>query len=117
MEERPARFHRAARRELPEHAALALAGSDRGPAPAQFGVRTVIIMFRDLLCAALLTCSAFSYGAEIKVVGGSAVIPVMNLLIPQFERASGHRVHADFDAAIGAVTERIEKGEPADVAI
>ena len=55
--------------------------------------------------------------AELKVVGGSAVVPIMDVLIPQFERASGHKVVSDFDAAIGAVAKRIEMGERADVVI
>lgn len=55
--------------------------------------------------------------ADIKVLGGSAVIPPMEVLIPRFERSSGHRVIADFDGAIGAMTKRIQGGEAADVVI
>jgi len=69
---------------------------------------------RDLWVALLLVSSASLHAAEIRVVGGSAVIPAMDALIPQFERSSGNTVRSDFDAAIGAVTARIEKGELAD---
>lgn len=64
----------------------------------------------------LCTCSATS-AAEIKVLAGSAVAPVMNELIAEFEQSSGHRVLSDFDGAIGAMTDRLSKGEAADVGI
>ena len=70
-----------------------------------------------ILCAALFTVCNDAPAAEIKVVGASAVIPVMEVLLPQFERASGHKVVADFDGAIGAMTKRIQGGEAADVVI
>ena len=38
-------------------------------------------------------------------------------LIPEFERSSAHKVTFDFNGAIGAMTERIQKGEAADVVI
>lgn len=41
----------------------------------------------------------------------------MAVLIPQFERSSGHKVTFDFDGAIGAMTERVKAGEAADVVI
>jgi len=68
-------------------------------------------------CAALLSIFNVAYAADIKVLGGSAVITVMEVLIPQFERASGHKVTADFDGAIGAMAKRIQGGEAADVVI
>jgi molybdate transport system substrate-binding protein len=55
--------------------------------------------------------------AEIKVLAGSAVTPVMIELITKFEQSSGHKVLSDFDGAIGAMTDRLLKGEAADVAI
>ena len=55
--------------------------------------------------------------AEIKVVSGSAVAPVMIELIARFEKSSGHRVSFDSDGAIGAITARLLNGEAADVAI
>ena len=55
--------------------------------------------------------------AEIKVIGGSAVIPAMAELIPKFEQASGHKVRMDFDGAIGQMTDRVRKGEAADIVI
>jgi molybdate transport system substrate-binding protein len=39
------------------------------------------------------------------------------VLIPQFEQTSGHKVAFDFNGAIGAMTDRVQKGEAADVVI
>jgi molybdate transport system substrate-binding protein len=61
--------------------------------------------------------STLADGAEIKVIGGSAVIPAMAELIPKFEQSSGDKVRTDFDGAIGAMTDRVRKGEVADVVI
>ncbi len=55
--------------------------------------------------------------AEIKVLAGSAVTPVMTELIAKFEQSSGRKVRFDFDGAIGAMTDRVRRGEAADVLI
>ena len=65
----------------------------------------------------LLSAGVAASAAEIKVVAGSAVTPVMDDLLAAFEASSGHKVVADFDAAIGAMTDRILNGEAADVVI
>jgi molybdate transport system substrate-binding protein len=75
---------------------------------------------QNLMCAVLVLIvsgSPLTQSAEIKVIGGSAVIPAMDELIPRFEQASGHKVRTDFDGAIGAMADRVRKGEVADVAI
>src|SRR5258707_14447742 len=41
----------------------------------------------------------------------------MAVLIPQFEQSSGHKVAFDFNGAIGAMADRVQKGEAADVVI
>src|SRR5947209_1537873 len=69
------------------------------------------------LIALFVSGSAIADAAEIKVIGGSAVIPAMAELIPKFEQLSGHKVRADFDGAIGQIADRIHKGEVVDVAI
>ena len=61
--------------------------------------------------------STLASAAEIKVVGGSALIPAMTDLIPKFEQSSGHKVRTDFDGAIGTMTDRVRKGEVADVVV
>ncbi|HUQ74814.1 MAG TPA: molybdate ABC transporter substrate-binding protein [Burkholderiales bacterium] len=69
----------------------------------------------------LLLGLAFAVGGaaadDVKVLTGSAMDEPMHVLIPQFERATGHRIVMDSDGAIGAMAKRIENGEPADVLI
>lgn len=75
---------------------------------------------RFLTCAIIslfASSSTISDAAEIKVIGGSAVISVMAQLIPKFEQVSGHKVRADFDGAIGQIADRLHNGEVADVVI
>lgn len=55
--------------------------------------------------------------AQIKILAGSAIDTTMAVLIPQFEQSSGHKVVFDFDGAIGAMTDRVQNGEAADVVI
>lgn len=77
-------------------------------------LRPVAQALASLLVIALINVAS---AADIKAIGGSAVIPGMEILIPQFERTFGHKVIADFDGAIGAMTKRIQAGEAADVVI
>jgi molybdate transport system substrate-binding protein len=67
--------------------------------------------------AAIICCGTIASAAEIKVLAGSAVTPVMIELIAKFELSTGHKVLSDFDGAIGAMTDRVLKGEAADVII
>ena len=43
------------------------------------------------------TASGVLNAAEIKVLSGAALKPVMSELIPPFERSSGHKVTIDYD--------------------
>jgi len=54
--------------------------------------------------------------AEIKVLCSTALKAVMEDLVPQFERATKHRVVITFGLA-SALTQRIEAGEAFDVAV
>ena len=65
----------------------------------------------------LLLCFTPAVAAELKLVGGSAIAPVMAELIPRFEKSSGHHVTSELNAAIGAMTARVQQGEAADVII
>jgi molybdate transport system substrate-binding protein len=69
------------------------------------------------LVVLLGSAGAVATAADFKVLAGSAVTPVMPELVAAFEQASGHAVRSDFDGAIGAMTDRVLKGEAADVAI
>lgn len=82
-------------------------------------VRRFGLVYRMVLgtVASIAIATSIASAAEIRVIGGSAVVPVMDVLIPRFERTSGHKVVADFDGAIGAMATRIDMGAPADVII
>src|SRR4051794_30017655 len=65
-----------------------------------------------------LACHAgAAAAAAIRILAGSAIDTTMSELIPGFEKVSGHKVSFDFDGAIGAMTERVRRGETADVVI
>ena len=74
-------------------------------------------MVRSLLVIAASAVAASASAAEIKVLTGSALDAPLRVLIPQFERAGGHRVTMDSDGAIGAMAKRVASGEAADVLI
>jgi molybdate transport system substrate-binding protein len=54
--------------------------------------------------------------SALKVLSGSGVQPVMNEIIPQFERTSGHKVSFVY-GTVGEMADRVQKGEIADMVI
>ena len=69
------------------------------------------------LCVlALGTASGVATAGEIKVLSAVGVKPVMTELVPQFERASGHKVRIDY-GTVGALVGRVQQGEAADVVV
>ncbi|MGH6642799.1 MAG: molybdate ABC transporter substrate-binding protein [Bradyrhizobium sp.] len=54
--------------------------------------------------------------AEIKLLSAVALHPAIDALIPDFEKSSGHKVTVAYGTA-GAVAERVQKGEAADIVI
>jgi molybdate transport system substrate-binding protein len=54
--------------------------------------------------------------AEIKALCASALHPAIDALMPNFEKSSGHKVTVAYGTA-GAVADRVEKGESADIVI
>lgn len=54
--------------------------------------------------------------AEIKLLCASALHPVIDALIPDFEKSSGHKVTVAYGTA-GAVADRVQKGEAADLVL
>src|SRR6187200_3110837 len=77
---------------------------------------------RTLLVAALLaglsatTMGHTAYAAEIKVLSAGAMRGVVDALLPEFEKTTGHKVTVD-NATAGVLAKRIEDGEAFDVAI
>src|SRR4051812_12981725 len=54
--------------------------------------------------------------ADIKCLWPNALRPVLSDIIPQFERATGHKVKAEWGTS-QALTDRVSKGEVVDVVI
>jgi molybdate transport system substrate-binding protein len=64
----------------------------------------------------LVAASSVTLAAEIKILSGSGVQPVMAELVPKFEQLTGHKVTFDY-GTVGGMADRIAKGEQADVII
>jgi molybdate transport system substrate-binding protein len=73
---------------------------------------TVILGLSLLGTTAGTTASA----AEIKLLSAVALHPAIDALLPDFEKSSGHKVVVAYGTA-GAVADRVQKGEAADVVI
>jgi molybdate transport system substrate-binding protein len=77
-------------------------------------MRTVLLGFAMVLMAAGTPRAAA--GAEIKVLTAGAFKQVLLALVPDFERATGHKVTVQNDT-VGALTKRIAGGEAFDLAV
>jgi molybdate transport system substrate-binding protein len=64
----------------------------------------------------ILACAPAAGAAEIKLLCSTGLKAVAEELLPQFERASGHKVSVQFGLASG-MKQRIEGGEAFDLAI
>jgi molybdate transport system substrate-binding protein len=70
-----------------------------------------------MLATLVLTASAAPLAAaEIKVLTAGAVRGVLEVLLPEFEKTTGHKVVLD-NATAGALAKRIAEGEAFDLAI
>jgi molybdate transport system substrate-binding protein len=76
--------------------------------------RTPITAAIVFLTAAIMP--TVSCAADIKLLAAAALEQVLSELLPQFEKDTGHRISVTY-GPIGALTDRIKKGEPTDVAI
>jgi len=72
-----------------------------------------------LLSAALLASAASA--AEVRVMISGGMTAAYKALVPEFERATGHKVLTAYGPSMGTTTNaipvRLERGEPADVLI
>src|SRR3981081_786278 len=78
-------------------------------------------MYRVIsLTAAMLLCASGTANhlsaAELKVLSPGATEGAFSVLIPQFEKTSGHKITIDY-GPVGALAARVKKGEAVDVAI
>jgi molybdate transport system substrate-binding protein len=60
--------------------------------------------------------STTARAAEVKLLSASALHPAIDALIPDFEKSSGHKITVAYGTA-GAVADRVQKGEAADIVI
>src|SRR6476646_11146735 len=63
-----------------------------------------------------VTGGSTARAAEIRLLSASALHPAIDALIPEFEKSSGHKVTIAYGTA-GAVADRVQKGEAADIVI
>jgi molybdate transport system substrate-binding protein len=54
--------------------------------------------------------------AEVKLLAPVSLRALLPEVLPQFEKSSGHKVTVEY-ATLGAITDRIAKGDPTDVAM
>ena len=62
------------------------------------------------------TAGSEAVAAEMKLLCAVALHPGIDALIPDFEKSSGHKVTVAY-ATAGAVADRVQKGEAADIVI
>ena len=67
-------------------------------------------------CVSVLALAASAQAAEVKVLAVGALTGAFKELIPQFERASGHKLIVQYQAT-PVLLKQIEAGEPFDLAI
>jgi molybdate transport system substrate-binding protein len=71
--------------------------------------------------AAVLLLTATASAAEVRVMISGGLTAAYNALVPEFERATGHKVVTAYGPSMGttvnAIPVRLERGEPADVLI
>jgi molybdate transport system substrate-binding protein len=86
-------------------------------------MRLNLITFRALalgILGALLLSGAAS-AAEVRVMISGGLTAAYKVLVPEFERVSGHKVLTAYGPSMGttvnAIPVRLERGEPADVLI
>jgi molybdate transport system substrate-binding protein len=78
----------------------------------------IFVIPKVILLASLLTIASGhpSHAADIIFLCANALRPAMNEIIPAFQNASGHNVKLSY-AILGVNTDRIRKGDAADLAI
>ncbi|MBV9835898.1 MAG: substrate-binding domain-containing protein [Alphaproteobacteria bacterium] len=63
-----------------------------------------------------ITPPTIAKAANIRLLSASALHPAIDALMPDFEKSSGHRLTVAYGTA-GAVADRVQKGEAADLVI
>jgi molybdate transport system substrate-binding protein len=74
----------------------------------------IFVAMASLFC--LFTAPGKAWSAEITILSPGATEGVLTELIPQFEKATGHRVKIEY-GPVGGLAARVRRGEPVDVVI
>jgi molybdate transport system substrate-binding protein len=81
--------------------------------------RSILSVFATIYLGLALfgiTAGSSARAAEIKLLSASALHPAIDALIPDFEKSSGHKIIVAYGTA-GAVADRVQKGEAADIVL
>src|SRR4051794_34400398 len=74
------------------------------------------IAIATVVMGSLAGASTSVNAAEVRVLSSNAMTDVMTHLVPDFERATGHKVLATYEPT-SAIMNRVKGGESADVVI
>src|SRR5829696_10576364 len=81
--------------------------------------RSILSVFGTIslgLALSGITVGSTARAAEIRLLSASALHPAIDALTPDFEKSSEHKVTVAYGTA-GAVADRVQKGEAADIVI
>src|SRR5262245_41268284 len=88
----------------------------RGDRRGESNIMRVSTLAVKLGLIALLAQGAPAMAAEVKVMAGAAMSGAFGELLPQFERATGHKIAIQYGST-GAFKKQIEAGEAFDLVI
>src|SRR6195952_4576988 len=93
------------------------------PSREESAMRSISAHFRALSLAfiGLLGIAGTATAAEVRVMISGGLTAAYKVLVPEFERSTGHKVLTAYGPSMGttvnAIPVRLERGEPADVLI
>src|SRR6476659_5478003 len=92
-----------------------LAGQERGPGKPSWR-KFLLLLAAKFGFIALLAQGVAANAAEVKVLAGAAMRGAFGELVPQFERATGHKIVIEYGGG-GTLRKQIEAGEAFDLVI
>ena len=92
-----------------------LAGQEHGPGKPSLR-KFLLLLAAKFGFIALLAQGVAANAAEVKVLAGAAMRGAFGELVPQFERATGHKIVIEYGGG-GALRKQIEAGEAFDLVI
>jgi molybdate transport system substrate-binding protein len=91
------------------------AGKEYGPG-SPFRRKLLLLLAAKIGLVALLAQGVAANAAEVKIMAGAAMRGAFGELVPQFERATGHKIAIEYGAGT-AFRKQIEAGEAFDLVI